>query len=53
MIGWILTLLVIAAIAAVLGFGRISGAALSGAKILIVIVLILFLLAIFGLISLV
>ena len=51
MIGWILTLLVIAAIAALLGFGRISGAALTGAKILILVVLVLFLLALFGIIA--
>ena len=51
MIGWILTLLVIAAIAAILGFGRISGAALTGAKFLILIVLVLFLLALFGVIA--
>ena len=52
MIGWILILLAVAAIAAVLGFGRLSGAALSGAKILIVIALILFLLVLFGVIGL-
>jgi uncharacterized membrane protein YtjA (UPF0391 family) len=53
MIGWIVTLLVIAAIAALLGFGRISGAALTGAKLLIFLVLILFLLMLFGLITLI
>ena len=53
MLGWIITLLVIAAIAALLGFGRISGAALTGAKILIFIVLVLFLLALFGIIALI
>ena len=51
MLGWIITLLVIAAIAALLGFGRISGAALTGAKILIGIALILFLLVIFGVVA--
>ncbi|MCB5200024.1 Protein of unknown function [Loktanella sp. DSM 29012] len=51
MIGWIITLLVIAAIAALLGFGRISGLALTGAKVLIGIVLILFLLVIFGIVA--
>lgn len=51
MFGWIITLLVIAAIAALLGFGRISGAALTGAKFLILIVLVLFLLVIFGIIA--
>ncbi|SER65542.1 Protein of unknown function [Tranquillimonas rosea] len=48
----ILILLVVAAIAGLLGFGRISGLALSGAKILIAIVLILFLLVLLGIISL-
>lgn len=48
MLEWILILIVIAAIAALLGFGRLSGIALSGAKILIVIALILFLLMLFG-----
>ena len=51
MIGWILTLLAIAAIAALLGFGRVSGVALTGAKVLIGIVLILFLLVLFGIIA--
>ena len=51
MIGWILILLAVAAIAALLGFGRVSGAALTGAKILIGIVLILFLLVLFGIIA--
>lgn len=48
MLEWILILLVVAAIAAMLGFGRLSGVALSGAKILIVVALILFLLMLFG-----
>ncbi|MBS1301124.1 DUF1328 family protein [Loktanella sp. SALINAS62] len=52
MIELIITLLVIAAIAALLGFGRISGIALSGAKILILVVLVLFLLVLFGFIAL-
>lgn len=51
MIGWILILLAVAAIAALLGFGRVSGVALTGAKILIGIVLILFLLVLFGIIA--
>lgn len=51
MIKWILILLVIAAIAGLLGFGRLSGAALTGAKFLIAIVLILFLLAILGIVA--
>lgn len=53
MVELILTLLVVAAIAGLLGFGRISGFALTGAKVLIGIVLILFLLVIFGVIALV
>ncbi len=48
MLEWILILLVVAAIAALLGFGRLSGAALSGAKILIVVALVLFLLMLLG-----
>lgn len=51
MIGWILILLAVAAIAALLGFNSVSGAALTGAKILIGIVLILFLLVLFGIIA--
>jgi uncharacterized membrane protein YtjA (UPF0391 family) len=51
MLELILILLVIAAVAALLGFGRLSGLALSGAKILIVVVLILFLLVLLGVIA--
>lgn len=51
MIEWILILLVVAAVAALLGFNSISGAALTGAKILVGIVLILFLLVLFGIIA--
>lgn len=51
MIKWILILLVVAAIAGLLGFNTISGAAATGAKILIGIVLVLFLLVIFGLVA--
>lgn len=51
MLEWILILLVIAAIAGLLGFGQISGLALTGAKILIGIALILFLLVLFGIIA--
>ena len=47
----ILILLVVAAVAALLGFGRLSGVALTGAKILIVIVLVLFLLVLLGVIA--
>ncbi|CTQ48145.1 DUF1328 family protein [Jannaschia donghaensis] len=48
MLGWILALLAIAAIAAFLGLGKISGMALTGAKILIVIALVLFVLVALG-----
>lgn len=51
MLNLILILLVIAAVAALLGFGRLSGAALSGAKFLIGVVLVLFLLVILGIIA--
>lgn len=50
MLQWILILLIVAAVAGLLGFGRLSGAALTGAKILVVIVLVLFLLAVLGII---
>ncbi len=52
MLDWILILLVVGAVAALLGFNTISGAALTGAKILIGLVLILFLLVLFGVIAL-
>ena len=52
MIEWILILLAVAALAALLGFGRVSGVALTGAKILIGIVLILFLLVLLGVLAL-
>mgnify|MGYP003711192851 CR=1 FL=1 len=51
MIKWILILLVVAAVAGLLGFNSVSGAALTGAKVLIGIVLILFLLVLFGVIA--
>lgn len=51
MIEWILILLVIAAVAGLLGFGRVSGAAMTGVKILIGIVLVLFLLVLIGVIA--
>lgn len=52
MIEIILILLVVAAIAALLGFNSISGMALTGAKFLIGVVLVLFLLVLFGVIAL-
>lgn len=51
MLEWILILLAVAAVAALLGFGRVSGVALTGAKLLIGVVLILFLLVLFGVIA--
>jgi uncharacterized membrane protein YtjA (UPF0391 family) len=48
MLELILILLVVAAVAALLGFGWLSGVALTGAKILIAIVLVLFLLMLLG-----
>jgi uncharacterized membrane protein YtjA (UPF0391 family) len=52
MLELILILFVVAAVAALLGFGRISGAALTGAKVLIGVVLILVLLVLVGVIGL-
>ncbi|HEY3640829.1 MAG TPA: DUF1328 domain-containing protein [Xanthobacteraceae bacterium] len=50
MLGWALTFLVIALIAAVLGFGGVAGFAVEIAKIIFVVAIILFLIsAIFGL----
>ena len=51
MIQWILILLIVAAVAGLLGFGRLSGAALTGAKFLVGLVLILFLLAVLGIVA--
>ncbi|APX89626.1 DUF1328 domain-containing protein [Brevirhabdus pacifica] len=51
MIKLILILLVVAAVAGLLGFGRLSGAAMTGAKFLIGLVLILFLLVILGIVA--
>lgn len=51
MIELIFILLIVAAVAALLGFGTLSGAALTGAKILIGIVLVLFLLVLLGVIA--
>ena len=51
MLGWILALLAIAAIAALLGMNRVSGVALTGAKILIVVALVLFALVVLGVIA--
>jgi len=51
MIKWILILLIVAAVASLLGFHALAGAAATGAKILIGIVLILFLLVILGIVA--
>ena len=53
MIKWIFILLVIAAIAGLLGMHRVQGAALTGAKWLAILVLVLFLLVLFGLVAIV
>jgi len=52
MLEWIFILLGVAAIAALLGFSRLSGLALSAAQLLILIVLVLFLLMALGVIAL-
>jgi len=51
-LGWIITLLAIAAIAALLGFGRLSGMALSLAQLLIVVALVVLLLLALGVLAL-
>jgi len=51
MIKWILILLIVAAVASLLGFPMLAGAAATGARLLIGVVLVLFLLVIFGLIA--
>jgi uncharacterized membrane protein YtjA (UPF0391 family) len=50
MLEWILILLIVAAVAGLLGFNSISGIAMTGAKVLIGIVLVLFLLVVLGII---
>jgi uncharacterized membrane protein YtjA (UPF0391 family) len=49
MIKWIIILLIVAAVASLLGMPALAGAAATGARILIGIVLILFLLVVLGL----
>lgn len=51
MIKWILILLIVAAVAGLLGLNSLAGAAMTGAKILIGIVLVLFLLAVLGIVT--
>ncbi len=53
MLEWVLILLVIAAVAGLLGLNTISGLALTGAKVLIGIVLVLFLLLLLGVFAIV
>ena len=51
MLGWVVTFLIVALIAGILGFGGIAGASIEIAKIIFVIALILFLIsAIFGIV---
>lgn len=51
MIKWIIILLIAAAVASLLGFNSLAGVAATGARILIAIVLILFLLVVLGIIA--
>ena len=51
MIKWILILLVIAAVASLLGFNSLAGVAATGARLLIGIALVLFLLVLLGLVA--
>ncbi len=53
MLEWILILLIVGAVAGLLGLNTLAGAALTGAKILIGIVLVLFLLAVLGIIAII
>ncbi|EKF42073.1 DUF1328 domain-containing protein [Nitratireductor aquimarinus] len=50
MLKWILILLIVAAVAGLLGMNSLAGAAMTGAKLLIAVVLILFLLAVLGIV---
>ena len=51
MLEWILILVVVAAIASLLGLPRLAGAAATGAKFLIAIALILFVLVLLGVVA--
>ncbi|MEM7710735.1 MAG: DUF1328 domain-containing protein [Pseudomonadota bacterium] len=53
MLGWIIALLAVAAIAALLGMNRVSGIALTGAKILIVVALVVLVLLALGIFAIV
>lgn len=51
MLGWAITFLIVALVAAVLGFGGIAGVAVEAAKIIFFVAIVLFLIsAIFGLV---
>ena len=51
MLKWIIILLIVAAVASLLGFTRLAGAAATGARLLIGIVLVIFLLVVLGVIA--
>ncbi|MFO1091524.1 MAG: DUF1328 family protein [Hyphomicrobiales bacterium] len=51
MIKWILILLAVAAIASMLGYTQLAGAAATGARILIIIALVVFVLVILGVVA--
>lgn len=51
MLKWILILLAVAALAGLLGMHTVSGVALTGAKVLIGIVLVLFVLVVLGIVA--
>jgi uncharacterized membrane protein YtjA (UPF0391 family) len=51
MLGWVVTFLIVALIAGILGFGGIAGASIEIAKIIFVVALVLFLVsAVFGIV---
>ena len=52
MLQWVLILLVVAAVAGLLGMGRVQGAALTGVRILILVALVLFVLVLLGVVAL-
>jgi uncharacterized membrane protein YtjA (UPF0391 family) len=51
MLKWILILLAVAAIASLLGFNQLAGAAATGARILIIVALVMFVLVILGIVA--
>jgi uncharacterized membrane protein YtjA (UPF0391 family) len=51
MLGWVVTFLIVALVAGILGFGGVAGASIEIAKIIFVIALVLFLVsAVFGIV---